>query len=68
VGGKPIGVGVYADDDERAAALLALEPRQRRVDGAALGARRGLHVARDARGAVEGPTDELKLVGGVVVG
>lgn len=49
--GELIGEGLDADDDERALALLALEPRQRRVDPAALvagsggGGCRGLHIA-----------------------
>lgn len=55
MGGQPISVGVDADDDERAAALLALEPWQRRVDRAAFraAAGRGFHVAGDAGGRAE---------------
>jgi hypothetical protein len=68
VGGQPVGIRVDPDDDEGAAALLAPEPRQRRVDRAALAAAagRGLHVAcllaEDAAPAWRSPTnrtDEL---------
>jgi hypothetical protein len=56
VGGQPVGVRVYPDDDERAAALLTPEPRQRRVHRAALaaGAGRGLHAASSPKGADPG--------------
>lgn len=53
VSGKPIGEGLHADDHERPVALLALEPRQRRVHATALIAAAagslGLHVAADSR-------------------